>query len=122
TINSARTTLLSILEQWPATGENVGAASARLRKYLTDDFDNADLANTPAERFDVVSRGLLVGDKAKLIVSESSDPGILNLAIMTVGPEGEWLLESFKFQCATCFGTGANGADPCNVCGATGWG
>lgn len=122
TVSIARATLLSILEQWPAKGEDARAASARLRQYLVDDFDIADLSNTPAEQFDVVSRTLRIGDQAKFIVSESGDPGALNLATMRGSRHGEWRLESFKFQCATCFGTGIHGADPCDVCGATGWG
>lgn len=122
TVNIARATLLSILKQWPTRGEDVRAASARLRRHLTDDFDIADLSNTPGDHFDVVSRTLRVGDQAKFIVSESGDPGVLNLATMRGSEHGEWRLESLKFQCATCFGTGVNGADPCDVCGATGWG
>jgi hypothetical protein len=121
-MNSARTTLLRILEKWASVGEDAAVAADRLQGYLSEDFDTADLANRPNQRFDLVSRALLTEDTARIVVRESTAPETPNLATMICEHDGTWRLKAFKFQCATCFGTGVDGTEPCNVCGATGWG
>ena len=113
--------LVALLEQWPSATEKPEDAYRRLGSRLAPSFALADLANVPHVAFDRISRILLVKDRAKALVTESSDPNALNLATLVRSGDA-WLLTSFKFQCVTCFGTGVDGDTPCNVCGAEGWG
>lgn len=112
----------AILATWPRKPESPDDAARRLGQFLADDFDIADLANTPHGDFDVISRGLQVGSEAIFVVRESVDPNVPNLARLKRGPDQIWRLTSFKFQCQTCFGSGIYGNEPCNVCGTEGWG
>src|SRR5258708_7554797 len=114
--------LLNILSQWPKSGEDPAEARTRLSEDLTDDFATVDLANAAHTSYTIVSRILITGSVAKALVFDASDLNSPNLAVLVRDDRNRWRLQSFKFQCASCFGTGVLNDEPCNVCGATGWG
>lgn len=120
--DSARDVLLWLLAAWPRRGDSADVAFNGLAQKLDPAFDKSDLANTPSGSFDRVSRELRVGDMAKFVVSEAADPESLSLAVLRRDSSARWKLVSFKFQCASCFGTGVLDGEPCDTCGASGWG
>ena len=118
----ARDVLLWLLAAWPRKDEPVDVALTRLAPKLDPAFDPIDLANRPSGSFDRVSRELRVGDLAKFVVSAAADPENVSLAVLRQDSSGRWKLGSFKFQCASCFGSGVLEGEPCDTCGACGWG
>jgi hypothetical protein len=120
--DDARDVLLWLLAAWPRSGDSVDVAFVKLARKLDPGFDKSDLANIPPRGFDRVSRELRVGDMAKFVVSEGADSESLSLAVLRQDPSGAWKLVSFKFQCASCFGSGVLDGEPCDTCGASGWG
>ncbi len=120
-------TLKRSLAKWP-TSQDADPAQALfdLRDEISSDFDHASLVNVPGGRWAVVSKPLVTASRALFLVysAESDAP---NLATM-VRERGEWRLQSLKFQCPGCFGTGElTGSSreenqPCYLCDATGWG
>jgi hypothetical protein len=114
--------LKRVLGRWARAGEDPALARARLADDVTSEFDVMDLANVPATAFTVASRALIVGRHAKVVVVDAAEPSIPHLALLRSCNDGRWRLASLRFQCASCFGTGTLGLEPCDVCGATGWG
>ena len=100
----ARDVLLWLLAAWPRKDEPVDVALTRLAPKLDPAFDPIDLANRPSGSFDRVSRELRVGDLAKFVVSAAA---IQRMSLWRCCGRLEWALEagSFKFQCASCFGS-----------------
>jgi len=114
--------LKRILGNWARRGEDLHAARERLGDDVLAAFKDGDLANLPRTAFTEVSRALVVGRQAKVVVADPADLESPNLAVLILCDDGRWRLESLSFQCASCFGSGVLGLEPCDVCGATGWG
>lgn len=100
--------------------EPVAEVKARLRGLITSDFEDADLLNVPKRSFLRMSRPLVRGNEAKVLVYDSADPTPYLATLVRDGDQ--WCLRSFKFQCHICFGTGIERQELCVSCGATGWG
>jgi len=115
--------LREILADWPKKSDSVDmdAFKLRLAPYLAAGFNSSGFSNRPFGEFSILSNELVVGDTAKILVYDSADPQYPNLAVLSLS-HGKWYLKKFLFQCASCFGTGVLGTDPCDTCGATGWG
>jgi len=116
--------LAELLSKWPGKSESADLESlkSRLSTYLTADFSWSTFSNRPFGEFSIQSKELVIGNTAKVLVYDSADSQYPNLAILSRSDEGEWRLKKFLFQCASCFGTGVLLNDPCDTCGATGWG
>lgn len=113
--------LAGLMAQWPKSSE--AEASEELLAALSDDFQAPDLANKPNTEFSILSRVLIRGNMAIVMVYDPSEPEYPNRAVIRLNSKGELKLCSFKFQCLSCFGPGIDAdAGPCEVCAATGWG
>lgn len=116
-------TLKRIMLMWPKNRlEGDESTKNRFEGLITKDFNYADFANVANGEFSIFSKVLIVGNQAKILVYDSKTPVQPNLAVLVKGDDEEWRLKLFWFQCNCCFGTGVDGKDPCDVCGATGWG
>jgi hypothetical protein len=69
-----RDVLIGMLRRWPTRFGNVDQAFDELQARLSTEFQKSDLANIPSEAFDYVSDALVFGDRAVLVVTDSSDP------------------------------------------------
>ena len=117
--------LREIMAKWPR--KDVATDMEHLKslfcRYVTTDFDYGNFSNRPFGEFSILSKELVIGNVAKLLVYDSANPQQPNLAILTRAEDGNWYLKKFLFQCASCFGTGILfDGDPCDTCGVTGWG
>lgn len=111
-----------IMEDWPRDYQK-GDSVAAIEESLSDQFMRADLGNSPRGTFSVFSEGLVHSSSAKFLVYDTAEPDYPNLAILRKDLDGAWKLESFKFQCTSCFGYGINpNGEPCASCDLTGWG
>jgi len=121
-------TLRKALSIWPTTQD---ADLVQLREafsgIVSADFEQVDFLNIPdGGRWGIVSKPLASDSRAVFLVypTGSDTP---NLAVLVLEPGG-WRLQSLKFQCPGCFGTGEltgrsiEENQPCYLCGATGWG
>jgi hypothetical protein len=110
--------LRRIVSLWPKTEIRLAGPSAAMSTLLTNDFDPIDLTSTVstvAEILDVQTRpGSVIVDF--LDVDDTPHRAVFKQVV------SNWKLQSLKFQCPVCFGTGTNDAKACIVCGGSGWG
>ncbi|MDF1660901.1 MAG: hypothetical protein P1V97_03985 [Planctomycetota bacterium] len=114
--------LRAIMEDWPRD-YRMGDPLTEIEESLSDQFEKTDLVNSPRGTFSVFSEALVHSSYAKVLVFDTEELEWPNLAILRKDLEGAWKLESFKFQCTSCFGYGSNPTgEPCVSCDLTGWG
>lgn len=115
--------LKEIMAMWPKGQEDDEILRQRFSGDITDDFDYVSFSNRARGEFSIFSKELVIGDEAKVLVYDSKESEYPNLATLIRSSDGEWRLKSFLFQCVSCFGVGVlSDGNPCNTCGATGWG
>jgi hypothetical protein len=118
-----RSEILSRLDQvlraWPSGWDGGTQAPVALQSLITTDFDLADLLHDlsgVAELLHVESQG----DRATVeFLDKGGSPQ--RATFVDVGAN-EWRLQSLKFQCPVCFGSGTNDGEVCIVCNGAGWG
>jgi hypothetical protein len=104
---------------WPKAGiKNADAALSQLREHLAASFDNIDFEN----RVEAVStvEEIETGSHGAVLYFYDADRTI-HRAVFVRSVRAGWKLESLKFQCPVCFGTGENDGAKCTICGG-GWG
>lgn len=109
-----------IVAIWPKPGtEDVEATFSLLRRYLAESFAAIDLQNrvhSVAAMKEVEARS----QRAVLYFNDVDE--ISQRAVFVRSETHDWKLESLKFQCPVCFGTGENDSAKCTICGGVGWG
>ena len=114
------TLLRRILVNWPNTWDE--AASTRGERsacFLTDNFDEVDFANNVNSIVEVIA---ITESDTTIVIVFVGDDGCAHRAVFRTDCDGLWHLESLKFQCPACFGTGDNNGTLCKMCGGVGWG
>ncbi|OYV78868.1 MAG: hypothetical protein B7Z73_19395 [Planctomycetia bacterium 21-64-5] len=109
-----------IVGAWPKPGRDEPPDyRQRMASVLARDFDPVDFANRVAQVADVV--GIWPTSDRVEVQFHDSD-GCLQRAVFTPASGDAWVLQSLKFQCPACFGTGVNNGECCDMCGGAGWG
>ena len=112
--------LKNIVMRWPKTaGADLDAIRSGLGSDLADGFDAVDLLNTVDS---VVNVEAIEATDRRATIWFSDTDRALQRAVFELSPSGKWQLESLKFQCPVCFGTGINDGEKCGMCGGSGWG
>ena len=108
-----------VIKAWPNGWRSDQHVSVELQSLITSDFDRADLLH----ELSGVAELLHVSAQADRTIVEFLDRGgSPQRAIFVDIAPGEWRLQSMKFQCCVCFGSGQNLEETCMVCGGMGWG
>ncbi len=114
--------LNSIVKRWPKPkpGVNdIAAAHRLLQADLADGFDQLDFYNPVASVAEVESVEIAPG-RATVFFHDENET--LQRAVFGSYESEKWKLESLKFQCPVCFGSGVNDDSTCTICGGSGWG
>jgi hypothetical protein len=112
--------LRQLVAMWPKAGtKNVDAAFSQLREHLAVGFDDIDFENR-VESVSAVKK-IETSSQGAVLYFCDADKSLQRAIFVRSGPEG-WELESLKFQCPVCFGTGGNDGAKCTMCGGGGWG
>jgi hypothetical protein len=114
------TQLHKIVSLWPTeTHAAMDTVQPALRNMMTNDFDRTDLLNE-IHGVKKILETLVSGDDAAIefIDTESCH----QKAVFKRIESGEWKLQSLKFQCPACFGSGINNESECKMCDGAGWG
>lgn len=106
-----------VIRAWPRGGAS--RVPVALQSLITSDFDVSDLLHDVsgvAELSQVESHG------SRAIVEFLDKGGSPERATFIDVGANEWRLQSLKFQCSACFGSGRNLGDVCVLCNGAGWG
>jgi len=106
-----------IVALWPA---HAVVLPDQLQDFVTHDFESVDLANRVSAVAEL-SR-IEVTDEDAAVEFWDVDGTLQRAVLRRDMREGEWKLQSLKFQCPVCFGTGLNDDTKCVGCGGIGWG
>lgn len=122
--NEYKDDCLALLEQivriWPKTdGSEPQDYRSQLMPLLADDFDAIDFISNTIDRVSEVKDISMV--EAKVSIEFYHSGGFLEKAVF-IKQHGDWRLQSLKFECPVCFGTGENDGETCTMCGGHGWG
>lgn len=122
--------LRQVLTHWPkydleASGSNLDKYMARIADFISNDFDSDDLLSG-IKGFGNVEELTQLNDN--FVIIKFFDTGsTLYKAEIRKGPDEKIILESVKYECPACFGSGKleerdNKEIECYICGGIGWG
>lgn len=114
-----RVRLEAIVSAWPKAAAHSDPIPATLEGLVTDDFDHLDLLHRSSG---VAEVSKVEVDPIIATVEFLDTGGTYQRAVFrSVGPH-EWKLQSLKFQCSICFGSGTDQGKQCLLCEGKGWG
>lgn len=112
--------LRRIVAIWPKPeGGEPADFQLQLAPFLAADFDPLDFVNKIVEVSEIAH---VVEHPTSIQVEFYDVDDCLHRAVFIPRDGSAWTLQSLKFQCSVCFGSGINDDLPCQSCGGTGWG
>jgi hypothetical protein len=112
--------LRQIVAIWPKPdGTEPVNYREELAPVLTSDFDQVDFVNKIQEVAEIAR----VSERPNNVEVQFYDvDGYLHKAVFVLEHGIAWRLQSLRFQCPVCFGSGVNDGERCEICRGTGWG